>query len=638
MFYAKQHVKPFRGKIMIKKKLMSKIAVIFVLSFIGIVFTTNIAAQNNGTAASSSNSTVDSSARAAKQPLSPKEELTAKLRSSMKDPAEFTANLAEFLKKYPYDSQGVSYGYSLTSSFKNEKDAEKVRSLINHFVKSIEQVPAPLKADVYRQSSNVLYSNKFYAESADLSQTIIRLLDEPEYIEFRRKQFEEANSDAAKKERDKQIAEAIKKDPELAKRYKEMETTPRKPPEFDPGRAKYDFIGLKTNAYNTLGKSLWELGKFVEAEKAYSESVSVKVTKESALGLAKAAEKNGKDSEALKYATVAALTGKLVPEEMNYFYSVYAKHHQGKTNGVEDYLDAEFKKTYRNPVVGEKYKKTANRSDRAVLVEFVTGAGCIPCIPYDYTFERSLEDFSPTDVTLIVYHTHAPTMDPLGNHSSDSRYKYYELRGAPNVFIDGKKFDSDYKYDTSEDDNNIQPIADAVYANLKTNLETPADATIKLKAKRQGQQVSVSVEASELKNVSDDVTLHIALVENEIAYSGENGLRFHPMVVKALAGDSEKRVFGFKIDRAKGNKFEYVFDVDKIMAQNLAYYDVHSAERMQEFVGRMGGKMPEGMNITFAFNYKRNQIDSNHLSVIAFLQDNKTKRILQSAQISLAKK
>jgi hypothetical protein len=47
--------------------------------------------------------------------------------------------------------------------------------------------------------------------------------------------------------------------------------------------------------------------------------------------------------------------------------------------------------------------------------------------------------------------------------------------------------------------------------------------------------------------------------------------------------------------------------------------------------------MPEGITINFDFNYKRNQIDSNHLSVIAFLQDNKTKKILQSSQLGLAK-
>jgi hypothetical protein len=242
-------------------------------------------------------------------------------------------------------------------------------------------------------------------------------------------------------------------------------------------------------------------------------------------------------------------------------------------------------------------------------------------------------------VALIVYHVHAPYLDPLGNHSSDSRYKYYALNGAPVVFIDGKRFEKGGDYNSSdEDDSKIQAVADAVYANLKSNLEIPAEARIKLSARRNGQQVSLSVEAGEFKNVSDDVTLQIALVETETAYSGENGLRFHPMVVRALAGDNEKRIFGFKIDPAKSNKFEYVFNVDKIVAQNLAYYDTQSAERMKGFVDRMGGKMPEGMNISYAFHYKRNQIDAKHLSVIAYLQDNQTKKILQSTRISLAKK
>jgi hypothetical protein len=63
------------------------------------------------------------------------------------------------------------------------------------------------------------------------------------------------------------------------------------------------------------------------------------------------------------------------------------------------------------------------------------------------------------------------------------------------------------------------------------------------------------------------------------------------------------------------------------------------AERMEEFLSRMPDKkMPEGLNIDFKFNYRKNQIDSNHLSVVAYLQDNKTKKILQSAQIDLAKK
>ena len=605
-------------------------ALVVSLIVIGLVIT--VTAQGTGT-------TATTKAPAAEKTLSPKEELTSKLRSSMKNPAEFTAVLAELLNKYPYDEQGVSYLYSLTSSMKYEKDPQKVRSLIDQLVKNTGQVPAPLKADIYRYSANVLYSNKLYADAADLSQKNIDLLDESQYIDFKRKQFDESYSEDALKRREKQMQEAMKNNPELKKRYEEMLKTPRKPPEFGLARARVDFIGLKTTAYNTLGKSLWEQGKFVDAEKAYRDSLAVKVTKESALGIAKAAEKNGKDGDALKYATVAALTGKLVPDEMNYFYSVYAKQHKGKTDDVEEYLNAEFRKTYHNPVTGKKYERSANRSDRTVLVEFVTGAGCIPCILYDYTFERALEDYSRRDVAFVVYDTHAPTMDPLGNNSSDARYNYYDLHGAPNVFIDGKKFEGEDDYNGSEEEKSeIQPVADSVFKELNSDLEIPAEAKLELHAKQDGRKVTVNVEAGGFKNVSDDVTLHLALVQNETAYSGENGLRFHPMVVRALAGNNDKRVFGFKVDPTKANKFEYVFDVDKIEAQNLAYYDAKQSEMMKEFLGRMGGKMPEGMNISFGFNYKENQIDAKQLSVVAFLQDNKTKKILQSSFVNLASK
>ena len=108
------------------------------------------------------------------------------------------------------------------------------------------------------------------------------------------------------------------------------------------------------------------------------------------------------------------------------------------------------------------------------------------------------------------------------------------------------------------------------------------------------------------------------------------------MVVKALAGDNEKKSFGFKIDPAKASKFEHVFDLDKIIAQNLTYYGTYPVEQTKELAAKYGGTVPEGL--IPKFNYKRHQIDSNHLSVVAYLQDNKTKKILQSSLIDLGKK
>jgi hypothetical protein len=593
---------------MIKAILRMDPKIFLVLSLVITIFPICGYPQQTGT-------TATPSAAPASKTVSPIDEYQAKLQKSNKNPADFVAILAEFINKFPYSERSVSYFYSLKNVVKNTQDANGALNLLNQLVSNTQQIPPPARIEVYKHIGDAFYTKGFYEESAKMAQKVIDSFDEAAYLEFKRKQNETT------------MAEILAKNPNF------------KPRSFDLERTRGSYIGQKTGAYNLLAKSFWDQGKFQEAEKAYGESFAVKVTKESALGIAKAAEKNGKEAEALKYATVAALTGKLTPEEMDYFYSVYAKQHQGKTDGIEEYLDAEFKKTYRNPVKSEKYKKTTNRSDRTVLVEFVTGAGCVPCIPFDYAFERVLEDYSPKDVALVVYHTHAPSMDPLGNHSSDSRYKYYNLNGAPNIFIDGRKFEKEGDYNGGDgEQKEIQPIADEVFADLNKDLELPAEARVKLKAKRNGQRVSVHVNANNFKNVSDDVTLQIALVENETAYSGENGLRFHPMVVRALAGDNEKRIFGFKVDNSKPNKFEYVFDVDNIIAQNLAYYDTQTSERMQEFITRMGGKMPEGINLTFAFNYKKNQIDSNRLSVVAFLQDNKTKKILQSSMVNLASK
>jgi tetratricopeptide (TPR) repeat protein len=551
---------------------------------------------------------------AAKSP-SPTEEYQTKLGQLTKKPAEFIPALGEFVNKFPYSERATSYYYNLKTVIKNTKDTNEARSLLNQLAAGTENIsPASVKVETYRHIGEALFSIGFYEDAAALAQKAIDAFDEAAYLDFKRKQSEFFT------------AEYTVKNPNY------------KPRPFDTERMRSFYVGQKTNAYNLLAKSLWEQGKFEGAEKAYRASLAVKVSKESALGIARAAEKNGKDSDALKYATVAALTGKLVPAEMEYFYSVYAKRNKGKTNGVEKYLDKEYKKTYRNPIKGEKYKRTDKRSDRVVLAEFVTGAGCVPCIPLDYTFENVLHDFSRKEVVVLSFHWHAPTMDPLGNHSADSRVKYYEIRGAPTLFIDGKKFEKEGDYNGGDgEQSELQPVADNLYATLKANLEIPAEANLKLEAQRKGQKVSVTAQADQFKNASDDVTLHIALIEKEATYSGENGLRFHFMVVRALAGDEEKRIYGFKAEAGKPQTVEYVFDVDKVTAQNLAYYDIQSAERMKEFLGRMGGKMPEGLNIDFKFNYKRHQINSDHLSVVAYLQDNKTKKILQSAYLNLGK-
>lgn len=547
------------------------------------------------------------SAKTEKRELTATEQLGKKLDAARRKP-EYATLLAELVNKFPYDSQTERYIY-LQSATKN-LSSEETKNLIAKLLAATEQSPATLRGFLLSESSEVLDSKNLPLDAIDSSQKAIELLSEADYIEYRKKRY------------DLVAAEQIKKKPDY------------KPNPFNENRIKKELQEKKASVYNVLGKNLWATGKFEAAEKAYRESFAANESKEAALGITRVAERNGNVDEALKYGTFAALTGTLLPQEMDYFHSVYAKKNGGKADGVEKYLDAEYLKTYRNPVKGEKYKRSDKRSERTVLAEFFTGAACKPCVAFDSAFDVIRKDYSNKELSLLVYHADIPVTDPLSNYSEKSREKYYEINFAPRVFIDGNHFKGDAPRFNS-DEERMQGIYNALAKDINANLETPAEAEIKLKAKRSGQKVKTIVAADKLKTSSDDITLQIALVENETTYSGENGYRFHIMVVRALAGNHDKRIFGYKVDPSKANKFEYTFDVNDIIARNHAYYDTSVAERSEEYKKKYAGV--ENPPIQPDYKYKRSHIDSKHLSVVAFLQDNKTKKILQSVTVSLAK-
>ena len=63
----------------------------------------------------------------------------------------------------------------------------------------------------------------------------------------------------------------------------------------------------------------------------------------------------------------------------------------------------------------EEYHPTEKRSDRLVLAEVFTGAGCPPCVGADLAFDAAMERYSPKDVAVVMYHEHVPRPDPMTN-------------------------------------------------------------------------------------------------------------------------------------------------------------------------------------------------------------------------------
>jgi len=131
--------------------------------------------------------------------------------------------------------------------------------------------------------------------------------------------------------------------------------------------------------------------------------------------------------------------------------------------------------------------------------------------------------------------------------------------------------------------------------------------------------VKVKASVSKVTSKSDKLRLQIALAEDMVSYSGENGERFHPMVVRSMALDATSAQ-GFALKAAKGGTFEYIFDVSKAVADAKAHLEDYETNT------RKG---------EYTFRQKKNDVTGG-LVVVAFVQDEATKNILQSVYLKPA--
>ena len=544
---------------------------------------------------------------AAPPPASPSEEAYRKLRAVRADPPAYVDGLVKFLNEFPKSREADSGAYNLRDAVRRSgNDPQKTRSLVTKFVDGTATLPEQMRLRFYSMAVTILLANDLAPEAESVALRAIPFLNEKAYVDF----------DRLRHDRD---------DEERKRRFPAS-----KPYEFSVAEQTERYYSFAAALHASLGTSYFKQNKLELADKAFREAHRIKPDMESAVGIAEVLEKQNRIPEAFEFMTFAMLTGRLKPDAIEHFHALYRKTHNGSLDGVEAYLDSTYRKRDRNPLAVRKYQPAASRSNRIVLAELITGGGCIPCIPIDYSFEAALKEYSRRELVLLVYHMHAPVSDPLSNHSAENRLKYYDVNSAPTAFLDGTKFNNPAAPRTTElAMSKTQIVHDALASDIDTRLTTPELARLDLKTLREGQNVRVRVNADRIKETFTDVTLHVVLVEEEVSYSGENGLRFHPMVVRNLARKTPADNYGFALDPTKLNTIEYVFDTAKIVQANLLYYDQYPVERKQELSARLDKETLD--SLTFSFREKRNEMDVSKLAVVAFLQDNKTKQILQAA-------
>jgi hypothetical protein len=284
-----------------------------------------------------------------------------------------------------------------------------------------------------------------------------------------------------------------------------------------------------------------------------------------------------------------------------------AKPYQAQLAKLEPRDFAEYAKTHP-PFKVEPFAGRKGKSDRTAVVELFTGAECPPCVAVDLAFDGLLKAYKPTEAILLEYHLHIPGPDPLVCPDGLDRAKYYDdqIEGTPALFIGGK---------LGSDSGGPAAAAEKFFkrycGGIDDLLEKPAGVKLAL-AVTKGEKGALSAKATvtDLDAPGEKVMLRFVLTEERIRYAGGNGLRYHHHVVRAMPGGAK----GVALTKKTAEQ-TVTIDPDALRAA--------LAKSLDEFEK----KAP--------FPRADRPLALRNLKLVALVQNDATKEILQAVQIEL---
>lgn len=367
-----------------------------------------------------------------------------------------------------------------------------------------------------------------------------------------------------------------------------------------------DIVTYKTN----LAIVYYQLGKSDEALKELT-SVEDYVdpwTPDFWNALGKVYEKLGKNGKAMD-AYVSGLVAYKPDMVLNSAKALAKKEGKGA-----DFIDKEIDRKDKELKEFEPGRfKGQNRTGKVVLAELFTGAECPPCVGADLAFDN-LNEYYPKDIFAVLeYHVHIPGPDPLTNPQTYERYKYYGGNfGTPTVFFDGGN-------------RLIGGGPDIIRANrfkvynyiIKQQLEEKPGVIINGSAKTDGGKVKVDIKISPaLKGKTvKGTSLHIALAERSVDYTGGNGVSKQIFVVRHLVDGAEGSpvtISGAPLSVTKS------IDLAGVEKSIKKYLDDPTKDPSWR-----GSSAPD-------WRARPDNINPHNLAVVAWVQDNATKNILQA--------
>lgn len=257
----------------------------------------------------------------------------------------------------------------------------------------------------------------------------------------------------------------------------------------------------------------------------------------------------------------------------------------------------------------EHYNGKATPNGKVILAELFTGAECGPCVSSDLAFDALAEYYPRTAVAILEYHVHIPGPDPMTTNETWERYNWYVGQGTPTVLIDGREMI------VGGGPRTVTRNRYGVYRYAIGKVEAAKPgAQLDVAVNADGDEVRVEVQVSGVKN-SEAVAVHVALVERSVAYTGANGIDKHAYVVRKLFAGSG----GTPVTQPR-QKLSTNVNVAGVEREIKEYLDDPTRQP----------SWPRGRAFS-SWRARPEKIDRANLAVVVWVQDMRSKEVLQAA-------
>ena len=540
---------------------------------------------------------------------------------SIGDPDQSLAALRAFLKQYPKSSR---VGYAQSAIFK---------LLINNFPQRTSEIEAEARLQVKQAGKGLSRTQKENLLAWLMAEVGTTGVDLP----FAEKLSQDAVKHTREAEYNKQTLAAYAKYKAPAPKASELHK------QFAEERGEN--LAVLADVYLREGKQ-------AQATPLVAEAYSLApLTDDVNTERARLALLNHDDAVALESYERAQLVGAIKPIDVENMNQLYRKAHNGSDAGFSAELDARYNQLF--PARSAASKPQPVLSGHTVLLELFTGSACPPCVGGDVAVDDLLEAYPRTEVVALAFDQHIPEPDPLSNPDSVARGEYYNLAFTPTYVLDGqqlsvsgaaregsgeiytqlsKLIDTNAAIPTGVELQLTGASADAgmidAHATVKLSgsdelqkalaiqVEPPPPPSAKPDAKTAPKTAPLAAPAAASAPVEAHFIVNCALVEDAVRYSGENGVRFHRMVVRALARPADT---GFAVTPGAAATLDASFDTGAISRANATYLDGY--EKHNDRFGKI------------AFLTKDASMQPGHLAIAAWVQDTVSHHILATALI-----